>query len=88
MPSRLPFLLLLVILLESRCGHAEAQGKPPKAELQLSPAVISLEKSVKLQCSRPDSAPASHCTFTINQRREISGSDCERSVTGAELLSG
>ncbi|XP_064175868.1 uncharacterized protein LOC135246303 isoform X2 [Anguilla rostrata] len=46
-----------------------------------------MEKSVKLQCSRPDSAPASHCTFTTNQRGPISGSDCERSVTGAELLS-
>ncbi|XP_035264810.1 uncharacterized protein LOC118222935 [Anguilla anguilla] len=89
MPSRLPFLLLLVVILqESRCGHAESQGKLPKAELELSAAVMSIEESVILRCRRPDSAPASHCTFTTNQRGPISGSDCERSVTGAELLSG
>ncbi|XP_064175888.1 uncharacterized protein LOC135246320 [Anguilla rostrata] len=48
---------------------------------------MSIEESVILRCRRPDSAPASHCTFTTNQRGPISGSDCNRSVTGAELLS-
>ncbi|XP_061106373.1 uncharacterized protein LOC133134002 [Conger conger] len=62
-------------------------GKLPKAELGLSRAVISIEDSVKLRCRGPDSSPVSHCTFTINERA-ISGSDCERSVTGADLLSG
>ncbi|XP_064176439.1 uncharacterized protein LOC135247109 isoform X2 [Anguilla rostrata] len=80
MPSRLSFLLLLVVIL--------LESKLPKAELRLSPAVISIEESVILRCSRPNSSHASHCTFIINQRREISGSDCNRSVTRAELLSG
>ncbi|XP_064176626.1 uncharacterized protein LOC135247266 isoform X2 [Anguilla rostrata] len=80
MPSRLSFLLLLVVIL--------LESKLPKAELHLSAAVMSIEESVILKCSRPDSSLASHCTFTINQRGPISGSDCERSVTGAELLSG
>ncbi|XP_064176436.1 uncharacterized protein LOC135247108 isoform X2 [Anguilla rostrata] len=74
--------------LSPRSKKANIVGKLPKAELHLSPAVISIEESVKLRCRRPDFAPASHCTFTTNQRREISGSGCERSVTGAELLSG
>ncbi|XP_035264377.1 uncharacterized protein LOC118222681 [Anguilla anguilla] len=74
--------------LSPRSKKVNIVGKLPKAELHLSLAVISIEESVNLRCRRPDSAPASHCTFTTNQRGPISGSDCERSVTGAELLSG
>ncbi|XP_064176635.1 uncharacterized protein LOC135247274 isoform X2 [Anguilla rostrata] len=72
----------------SRSDKRKIEGKLPTVEFQLSPAVISIEESVNLRCRRPDSAPASHCTFIINQRGPISGSDCNRSVTGAELLSG
>ncbi|XP_064165305.1 uncharacterized protein LOC135240051 isoform X3 [Anguilla rostrata] len=71
-----------------RSKKANIVGKLPKAELELSPAVISIKDSMNLRCRRPDSSPASHCTFTIDQRGPINGSDCERSVTGAELLSG
>ncbi|XP_061091551.1 uncharacterized protein LOC133124391 isoform X2 [Conger conger] len=72
--------------LSPRSGRVTV-GKLPKAELGLSRAVISIEESMTLRCRGPDSSPVSHCTFTINERA-ISGSDCERSVTGAELLSG
>ncbi|XP_035278967.1 uncharacterized protein LOC118230221 [Anguilla anguilla] len=73
---------------KDQSGRTKDQSKLPKPKLELSPAVISIEESVNLRCSRPDSSPASHCTFTTNQRGPISGSDCERSVTRAELLSG
>ncbi|KAJ8248665.1 hypothetical protein COCON_G00233800 [Conger conger] len=87
MESHLSSLLLLMIFLpDSLCGHSEAQGRLPKAELGLSRAVISIKESMTLRCRGPDSSPVSHCTFIINERA-ISGSDCERSVTGADLLS-
>ncbi|XP_061091392.1 uncharacterized protein LOC133124307 isoform X2 [Conger conger] len=70
-----------------RSDREQVPGKLPKAELGLSRAVISIEESMTLRCRGPDSSPVSHCTFTINERA-ISGSDCERSVTGADLLSG
>ncbi|KAJ8355038.1 hypothetical protein SKAU_G00226050 [Synaphobranchus kaupii] len=72
---------------KDQSGTTKEPSKLPKAELELHPAVISVEESVNLKCRRHDSSPESHCNFIINQRR-LSGSGCERSVTGAELLSG
>ncbi|XP_061118926.1 uncharacterized protein LOC133142024 isoform X1 [Conger conger] len=70
-----------------RSDRATIVGQPPKAELQLSAEVISIEGSVTLRCRGPDSSPASNC-YVYTDSFPIEIPDCELTVSAVELLRG